>query len=160
MVNKKNQYPVPEFSSLEEEDKFWQTHSPLVEGYKGRAQKKQQNRASFLSIRLTGEELASLREEAIRYGLGSSTYARLILLKGMETPPGSFPPSLLMNFIGQVSRIRGKSGENYLQQFNEIYKQYLETQENVTQQLIQLCIPNLFTPSEESEEFQDKVKTK
>lgn len=153
MINKKNQYPVPKFSSLEEEDKFWQTHSPLTEGYRGRAQKKQQNRASFLSIRLTGEELAHLREEATKYGLGPSTYARLILLKGMETPPGSLPPPLLMNLVSQAYRIKGKSSEDYLQQFNEICKPYLEIQETTAQQLLQLCFPNLFISSEELERY-------
>jgi len=31
----KTEYPVPKFNSPEEEDRYWQTHSPLEEGYKG-----------------------------------------------------------------------------------------------------------------------------
>lgn len=157
MVNKKSEYPVPKFNNLEEEDKYWQTHSPLVEGYKGSVQRKQQNRNSFLSIRLTGEELASLRDKAMEYGLGPSTYARLTIKQGIESRSGSLPPPLLIHLISQAYRIKGKSSENYVQQFNEICKRYLETQEDTAQQLLNLCISDLFISLEESEGIQDKV---
>lgn len=93
MVNKKNEYTAPKFRNLEEEDRYWHSHSPLMEGYEGKVQKKKQNRVSFLSIRLTGEELARLREEATRYGLAPSTYARQVLIHGMESPEAYYSPS-------------------------------------------------------------------
>jgi len=86
MATMKKQYPAPKFQNQEEEDKYWQTHSPLAEGYEGKAQYKKQNRASFLSIRLTGEELAHLREAAAFRRLTPSTYARQLIIDGIEAP--------------------------------------------------------------------------
>ena len=74
MTKKAKQYPNPRFSSLEEEDEYWKTHSPLDEGYKGEVQKSKQKRSSFLSIRLTGEEITKLRNVAAKFGMGPSTY--------------------------------------------------------------------------------------
>ena len=73
------QYPNPEFSSLEEEEEYWKTHSPLDEGYEGEVQTSPQKRASFLSIRLTGDELSELRDVASKLGMGASTFARLVI---------------------------------------------------------------------------------
>lgn len=73
------QYPNPEFSSLEEEEEYWKTHSPLDEGYEGEVQTSPQKRASFLSIRLTGDELSELRDVASKLGMGASTFARLAI---------------------------------------------------------------------------------
>ncbi len=79
MNNKSKQYPNPRFSSIEEEDKYWKTHSPLDEGYKGEIQTSEQKRSSFLSVRMAGDELSQLKGEAAKLGLGPSTYARLVL---------------------------------------------------------------------------------
>lgn len=38
-IDKKKRYPNPKFHSLEEEEKYWQTHSPLEEGYEGEVNK-------------------------------------------------------------------------------------------------------------------------
>ena len=144
MVNIKNQYPVPKFRNLEEEDKYWQSHSPLMEGYEGKIQKKKQNRASFLSIRLTGEELAHLREIASQCGLGPSTYARQVLIQAIESyGVGSLPPHLLISLFSQLAGYTGEQSEEYLQRLNECQKQFLEMQEGMAKQIVRLCLPNL-----------------
>lgn len=79
MNNKSKQYPNPKFGSIEEEDKYWETHSPLDEGLEGEVQTTEQKRSSFLSVRMTGDELSQLRDEAAKLGIGPSTYARLVL---------------------------------------------------------------------------------
>lgn len=79
MNNKSKEYPNPRFSSIEEEDKYWETHSPLDEGFKGEVETSEQKRSSFLSVRMTGDELSQLRDDAAKIGLGPSTYARLVL---------------------------------------------------------------------------------
>ena len=79
MNNKSKKYPNPRFSNIEEEDKYWETHSPLDEGFEGEVETSEQKRSSFLSVRMTGDELSQLRDAAAKLGLGPSTYARLIL---------------------------------------------------------------------------------
>jgi len=85
MAEKKKIYPNPRFGSIEEEDKYWASHSPLDEGYPGEIQKKKQNRSSFLTIRLTGEELTQLRDISSSKGMGPSTYIRA-LIKDILSP--------------------------------------------------------------------------
>lgn len=77
---------IPEFQSIEEERKYWETHGPLAEGHKGRLNKPRpgQKRSSFLAVRLTGEELTRLRDIAEKQGLGTSTFARLVLTTAIE----------------------------------------------------------------------------
>ena len=143
MTNKKNKYPVPKFRNLVEEDRYWQSHSPLMEGYEGEIQKKKQNRASFLSIRLTGEELARLREKAAGYSLGPSTYARQLLTQGIESSDTRFlPPDFLLRLFNIFHSSTGEPKEEYLQKLKEIYSEYLELQESMAQQIVSVCIPN------------------
>ncbi len=85
MAEKKEIYPNPRFGSITEEDEYWANHSPLDEGYSGEIQKEKQKRSSFLTIRLTGEELTQLRDCASSKGMGPSTYIRT-LIKGALTP--------------------------------------------------------------------------
>lgn len=86
MNNKKSkQYPNPKFSSIEEEDKYWETHSPLDEGFEGEVETSEQKRSSFLSVRMTGDELSQLRDAAVKLGVGPSTYARLILTSAIKS---------------------------------------------------------------------------
>ena len=79
MAEKKKNYPNPKFGSVEEEDKYWASHSPLNEGYAAEIQKEKQRRSSFLTIRLTGEELTRLRDIASSKGMGPSTYIRALI---------------------------------------------------------------------------------
>ncbi len=96
MAKKAKQYPNPRFSSLEEEDEYWKTHSPLDEGYEGEVQKSKQQRSSFLSVRLTGDELTKLRDIAAKFGTGPSTYARHVLNSIIQQENWSMPyPSYL-----------------------------------------------------------------
>ena len=110
-----------------------------MEGYEGKIQKKKQNRASFLSIRLTGEELVRLREIATRYGLEPSTYARQVLIQGMESwGERTFPPDLLLRIFSEYYG-SGKSQEEReecLQQLNEIYKQYSKMQGETAKNIV------------------------
>jgi len=110
MASTRRQYPIPEFQDLEEEERYWQSHSPLMEGYEGKVQKKKQPRDSFLSIRLTAEELAQLRETATDYGLGPSTYARQLVIQGMKSSGTRFmPPQLVARSLRQRLHRSGRS---------------------------------------------------
>jgi predicted DNA binding CopG/RHH family protein len=79
MAEKKKVYPNPKFSSRENEDQYWEKRSPLAEGYKGEVNKEKQKRSSFLTIRLTGEELTELRDMASAKGMGPSTFIRSLV---------------------------------------------------------------------------------
>jgi hypothetical protein len=79
MTEKKKIYPNPKFETFEEEDKYWATHGPLEEGYDVKVQSERQKHSSFLSVRLTGEELTQLRDLAREKGLGPSTYIRTLV---------------------------------------------------------------------------------
>jgi len=81
---KKKQYQNPKFASVEEEEEYWQKHSPLAEGYEGRVQDRQQRRSSYLALRLSGEELQQLRDAARRAGIGPTTLARKLILDGLK----------------------------------------------------------------------------
>lgn len=84
MVKKMKKYPVPKFSNVQEEDEYWKTHSPLDEGYEGEIQENKQKRSSFLSVRLTGEELSKLRGIAVEAGMSPSTFARKLILDAIK----------------------------------------------------------------------------
>jgi hypothetical protein len=77
---------IPEFKSPEEEREYWESRGPLAEGHKGTIHKPgtRQKRSSFLAVRLTGEELTKLRDIASRQGIGTSTYARMMLTSAIE----------------------------------------------------------------------------
>jgi hypothetical protein len=158
MVNKGKQYPTPEFDSLEEEDKYWRSHSPLLEGYEGKAQKKKQNRASFLSIRLTGEELAQLRDRAMRYGLGPSTYARQILVQAMGSGENYLPPELLFHVSNCLGEFLGEKQDEYYQTIKEIYNEYLKTQKTFAKEITNLCFPRVLEQISLLEQSQNRSK--
>jgi hypothetical protein len=159
MVNKGKQYPVPKFNSLEEEDKYWRSHSPLLEGYEGKAQKKKQNRASFLSIRLTGEELAQLRERATHYGLGPSTYARQVLIQAMEFGVGFLPSSLIYNTCSNwLDELPSEQRESCYKVLNEVYKNYLDIQDKTAKIIASLFSPNLLDRQKDLEQYLEKEK--
>ena len=72
---------IPEFQSLEEERGYWEVRGPLADEHKGRLNRPRsgQKRSSFLAVRLTGEEIATLRDIAAKQGLGPSTFAQIVL---------------------------------------------------------------------------------
>ncbi len=84
MEREKRVYPNPEFTSVEEEDAYWQEHSRLTEGYKGTIQRKAQKRSSYLALRLSGEELNNLRDAAQKAGIGPTTLARNLIIRGLK----------------------------------------------------------------------------
>jgi len=144
MTKKAKQYPNPRFSSLEEEDEYWKTHSPLDEGYEGEVQKSKRKRSSFLSIRLTGDELTQLRDMAAKFGMGPSTYARQVLRLTIEQEhlgmhyPSFPPPSFLFpplydstdkhEIMLRCSQERtfGQSPDEFLERAEKAYAAYLE----------------------------------
>lgn len=89
---------------MEEEDKYWETHSPLDEGFEGEIQTSEQKRSSFLSVRMTGDELSQLRDEAAKLGMGPSTYARLVLTQFSNRTnwPMHNPVNYLCNYSSNI----------------------------------------------------------
>ena len=85
MRGEKKQYTNPQFASVEEEEEYWQNHSPLAEGYEGTVQHERQRRSSYLALRLSGEELNTLRDVAQKAGIGPTTLARNLILQGLRT---------------------------------------------------------------------------
>jgi hypothetical protein len=75
-----------ECKSFEEEREDLESRGPLAKGYKSVLNRPEsnQNRTSFLSVRLTGEELDKLGFIARGRGVGPSTYARMALLSIIE----------------------------------------------------------------------------
>lgn len=88
MKEKKEQYPNPGFSTVAEEEEYWQKHSPLAEGYEGDVQRKRQKRSSYLALRLSGEELEKLKDAAQKAGVGPTTLARNLILQGLREEMG------------------------------------------------------------------------
>ena len=80
-AEKKKDTGIPEFKSLEEEREYWEARGPLAEGHRGTIHRPKpgEKHSSFLAVRMTGEEIDRLREAAARYGVGTSTFARIIL---------------------------------------------------------------------------------
>ncbi len=91
-MKKRASAKIPEFHSLDEEKEYWEARGPLADGRKGRLNRARsdQKRSSFLTVRLTGEELTQLRDVAAKQGLGPSTFARTVLTsvvnRGGEMP--------------------------------------------------------------------------
>ena len=85
-IKSKKIYPTPKFKSLKEEQEFWQTHSPLAEGYEGTFQKASQNkgRHSVLAVRLSGKEIGQLHDIAAKHGVGMSTLVRSLIIEAVS----------------------------------------------------------------------------
>lgn len=85
-MERKKENKIPEFQSLEEEKEYWEARGPLAEGRKGRINKPKsdQKRSSFLSVRLTGEEITALREVAAIFYTTPSELARGAILDSVK----------------------------------------------------------------------------
>ncbi len=85
-MGREKENKLPEFQSLEEEKEYWEARGPLAEGRKGRINKPRlgQKRSSFLSIRLTGEEITALREVAAMFYTRPSEFARGAILDAVK----------------------------------------------------------------------------
>lgn len=132
MTEKKKIYPNPRFGSVEEEDKYWATHSPLDEGYAGEIQKGKQKRSSFLTIRLTGEELTQLRDLSSARGMGPSTFIRTLikaaLIPGEQAQLAVSEGAQQLRSIVQKLVYDKKGGETSVAKDKAI-KKYTATQE-------------------------------
>ena len=138
-MNRKSETKIPEFKSLDEEREYWEAHGPLAEGHKGRINrpKPEQKRSSFLSIRLTGEELTQLRDMAAEFGMGPSTYARQVLKLGIEQKnwPSFLPPSFLLKPLSVSTNMRAlKSCNESIERAEKAYIAYLEAQKEVLEE--------------------------
>jgi hypothetical protein len=105
MAEKGKRYPNPRFQSIDEEVAYWDQHSPITEGYEGRLQRGRRKRDSFLAVRLSGEELERLRQVASRKGVGTSTFARSLILGAIGE--GALPAKFMtmpefQDVLGQV----------------------------------------------------------
>jgi hypothetical protein len=85
-MERKEENKLPVFQSLEEEKEYWEARGPLAEGRKGRTNKPKtdQKRSSFLSVRLTGEEISSLREVATILYTTPSELARGAIINSVK----------------------------------------------------------------------------
>jgi predicted DNA binding CopG/RHH family protein len=136
MASKNQPYKTPKFNNLEEEDKFWKSHSPLLEGHEGKIRKKDQKRESFLSIRLSGKELANLKDKAARYGLAPSTYARQAIIRVLESGEASVPAELLYNICRiQYSGFSEEEKVKYQKQLDEMCNYYKAIEEGLAAQI-------------------------
>lgn len=98
---------IPEFDSLEEEKAYWEAEGPLAEGKKGRINKPspRANRSSFLAVRLTGEELTRLRDMAAKRGVGTSTFARQLLISAMKHDEQAVPDLISDDTVLEVKSL-------------------------------------------------------
>ena len=85
-MEREKENKLPEFQSLEEEKEYWEARGPLAEGHKGRINKPKPNqkRSSFLSVRLTGEEITALRDVAAIFYTTPSELARGAILESVQ----------------------------------------------------------------------------
>lgn len=153
MTEKAKQYPNPRFRSVEEEDEYWKTHSPLDEGYGGEVQKSKQKRSSFLSVRLTGKELTQLRDMAAEFGIGPSTYARQVLRLAIEQKnwPSFLPPSfLLAPLYDSTSKLAIKPHDEFLGRAEKAYAAYLEAQKKVLEEVLRIYQENELSVGEKT----------
>jgi hypothetical protein len=75
-----------EFNSIEEEREYWEVRGLLGKGHRGKLNTPDSSvqRSSFLSVRLSGNELTAWRDFATRCGEGPSTAARRLILTVLE----------------------------------------------------------------------------
>jgi len=142
-MNKKIKTKIPEFKSLDEEREYWEARGPLAEEQGGRINRPKpgQKRSSFLSIRLTGEELTQLRDVAAEFGMGPSTYTRQVLKLAIEQKnwPSFLPPSFLLKPIYDVTSKRViKPLDELLRQAKKAYDIYLEAQKEELEEVLRI----------------------
>lgn len=131
---------IPEFKSLEEEKAYWEARGPLAEGHKGKINKPrpQQKRSSFLSVRLTGEELTQLRDMASSFGIGPSTYTRQLIRLTIEQfrsflpfQSPAPPPYIFWHPHDPDEAESPQSIDEFLGRAQKAYIAYLEAQKDV-----------------------------
>lgn len=85
-MNRISKNAVPEFATIEQEKEYWESHGLLDKSRAVKINKAASGtkRASFLNIRLSGEELTQLRDLAAASGTGPSTYTRILIKKTLD----------------------------------------------------------------------------
>lgn len=154
-MNRRKETKIPEFQSLDEERKYWEARGPLVEGHKGRINrpKPDQKRSSFLSIRLTGEELTQLRDMAAEFGMGPSTYVRQVLRLAIEQKnwPSFLPPSFLFPpLYDSTSKRAIKPFDESMGRAEKAYVAYLEAQKEVLEEVLRVHQENELSVGEKT----------
>lgn len=81
---------IPEFSSYEEEAKWWETHNiaDYQDEFKTVKARFAKNLSEGLHIRLDPDALAELRNEAKEKGIGPTTLARMWILEQLHSLQG------------------------------------------------------------------------
>lgn len=88
MVKKGTIKPIPPFKTLEEEAKFWDTHSAVDEINEGTTVGfHRANKTHTITIRFEPKKLQSLREKADRMGVGPTTLARMWITEKLSQNP-------------------------------------------------------------------------
>jgi len=154
-MNRKSETKIPEFKSLDEEREYWEARGPLAKEHKGRINRPKpgQKRSSFLSVRLTGEELTQLRDMATEFGMGPSTYVRQILKLAIEQKnwPSFLPPPLLLKPLYDSTNQRGiKPLDESLRQAKKAYDIYLEAQKEVLEEVLRTYQENELSVGEKT----------
>ena len=77
---------IPEFASLEEEAKFWDTHdtTDYEAEFKPVKVRFAKNLSEGITVRFDPETLAKLRAEARKKGIGPTTLARMWILEHLQ----------------------------------------------------------------------------
>lgn len=78
--------PIPEFSSREEEAKFWDTHdfADYWDEWQPVKVRFAKNLSENLNIRLDATTLAQLRQQAREKGVGPTTLARMWIMEQLR----------------------------------------------------------------------------
>ena len=93
IINKtkdKRKSRIPEFSSYDEETKWWESHNlaDFQDEFKPVKTRFAKNLSEGLHIRLDPDALMELRNEAKEKGIGPTTLARMWILKQLHSPQG------------------------------------------------------------------------
>lgn len=111
--------------SPEEERKYWEERGPLAPGSRNKitpAKNKRERCSSFLTIRMTGEELTQLRDIANKMDMGPSTFVRQIirnLLVTLDTEDPTLETTgialnkVLEKLLDKSPELKRKSGISY-----------------------------------------------
>jgi predicted DNA binding CopG/RHH family protein len=129
------------FHTLEDEDRYWQANSPILGEKPGNVQKIPQNRDSFLSIRLSAEEIESLRLKAGLEGLGISTYARRVILNSLNENQ-RIPPDMLIRVCQKIAEKSLREDSELFGMIRDLYDEYENIQDVFAEHIISACIPS------------------
>lgn len=85
---KKNKSKIPEFKSVEEEAKFWDTHSPLEFSTDFKEVKVEVTKPliqmQVVSVRLDQDLIEQMKKIASKKHIGMTTLARMLIAEGIE----------------------------------------------------------------------------